>query len=62
MENIKIILTGGVVRWKLLVNKIKQDLVATNICISVYPGEKELEALRDGAIRILSGEEKAKIY
>lgn len=58
----QILLTGGVVRWKLLVEKIKQDLFATNIGISVYPGEFELEALRDGAIRVLSGEEKAKLY
>ena len=58
----QIILTGGVVRWKLLVEKIKQDLFATNIGISVYPGEFELEALRDGAIRVLEGSEKAKQY
>lgn len=58
----QILLTGGVVRWKLLVEKIKQDLFATNIGISVYPGEFELEALRDGAIRVLSGIEKAKEY
>lgn len=58
----QIILTGGVVRWKLLADKIKQDLFSLNIGISVYPGEFELEALRDGAIRVLSGEEKAKEY
>ena len=58
----QIILTGGVVRWKLLEEKIRQDLFAINIGISVYPGEKELEALRDGALRVLSGEEKAKEY
>jgi len=58
----QILLTGGVVRWKLLVEKIKQDLFATNIGISIYPGEFELEALRDGAIRVLAGKENAKIY
>lgn len=58
----QIILTGGVARWNLLVDKIKQDLFALNIGITVYPGEKELEALRDGAIRVLKGEEKAKKY
>ena len=58
----QIILTGGVARWNLLVDKIKQDLFALNIGITVYPGEKELEALRDGAIRVLKGEEKAKEY
>ena len=58
----QIILTGGVVRWPLLVEKIKQDLFATGINISIYPGEKELEALRDGAIRVLTNEEPAKEY
>ncbi|MFA5749620.1 MAG: butyrate kinase [Candidatus Shapirobacteria bacterium] len=62
-ENVdQIILTGGVVRWKLLVDKIKQDLFSLKIGISVYPGEFELEALRDGAIRVLKDEEKAKEY
>jgi len=32
------------------------------IGITVIPGEKELEALRDGAIRVLNGQEKAKEY
>lgn len=58
----QILLTGGVVRWKLLVEKIKQDLFPLGIGISEYPGEKELEALRDGALRVLNKEEAAKIY
>jgi butyrate kinase len=58
----QIILTGGVVRWPLLVESIKRDLSSLNIGISVYPGEKELEALRDGAIRILTNQETAKEY
>jgi len=58
----QIILTGGVVRWKLLVDKIKQDLFSLKIGISVIPGEKELEALRDGVLRILTNQEQAKNY
>lgn len=58
----QILLTGGVVRWPLLVESVKQDLSALNIGISVFPGEFELEALRDGAIRVLSGQEQAKEY
>jgi butyrate kinase len=58
----QILLTGGVVRWPLLVEKIKADLFPLGIGISVYPGEKELEALRDGALRILNKEELVKIY
>ena len=58
----QIILTGGVAYWKLLTDKIKQDVFATKIGVTVYPGEKELEALRDAAIRILTQEENAKEY
>ena len=58
----QIILTGGVAYWKLLTDKIKQDVFATKIGVTVYPGEKELEALRDAAIRVLTNEENAKEY
>jgi len=58
----QVLITGGIARWKLVVNKIKEDLAATNIGVSAYPGEQELEALRDGAIRVLNNEEKAKEY
>ncbi|MDD3003155.1 MAG: butyrate kinase [Candidatus Shapirobacteria bacterium] len=58
----QIILTGGVAYWKLLTDKIKQDVFATKIGVTVYPGEKELEALRDAAIRVLTDKENAKEY
>ncbi len=58
----QILLTGGVIRWPLVVESIKKDLASLNIGISVYPGEFELEALRDGAIRVLNNQEPAKKY
>jgi len=58
----QILITGGVAYWKLLTDKVKQDVFATKIGVSVYPGEKELEALRDAAIRVLTGEENSKEY
>ncbi len=58
----QILITGGIARWKLVTDKVTEDVFATGIGVSVYPGEKELEALRDGAIRVLSGEELAKEY
>lgn len=58
----QIILTGGAARWLLLVESIKKDLFALGIGIRVYPGERELEAMRDGALRVLSKEEKIKEY
>ena len=56
-----ILLGGGMVHDKGLVEYI------TKACswiapVSPYPGEFELEAMAAGAIRVLSGEEKAKIY
>lgn len=58
----RIILTGGIAQWKLLTDRITQYLKQINIGITVIPGEKELEALRDGTIRVLTGEEPAKEY
>ena len=58
----QIILTGGIAQWKLLTDRITQYLKQINIGITVIPGEKELEALRDGTIRVLTGEEPAKEY
>jgi butyrate kinase len=56
-----ILLGGGMV--------YSQDLVArlTQACswiapVSPYPGEFELEAMAAGAIRVLTGQEKAKVY
>jgi butyrate kinase len=58
----QVLVTGGIARWKLVVEKIREDISATGIGVSVYPGEQELEALRDGGIRVLTGQEQAKIY
>ncbi len=58
----QILITGGVARWKSLIEKIKSNLTTLNIGISIYPGEKELESLRDGALRVLNNEEKPRIY
>lgn len=58
----QIIITGGLAQWPLITDKIQHDLNQLNIGITLIPGEKELEALRDGAIRVLSGLELAKEY
>jgi butyrate kinase len=56
-----IILTGGLAYDNNLVNYIKErvDFIGP---VMVYPGEDEMEALALGALRVLKGEEKAKIY
>lgn len=57
----KIILTGGLAYSEKVVNDIKKR-VGWISEIKAYPGEDELLALAQGAIRVLSGEEEAKIY
>lgn len=56
-----IILTGGLAYGKEFIKLItdKTDWLAD---ITVYPGEDELQALAEGAIRVLSGEETARNY
>ncbi|MFC2821729.1 MAG: butyrate kinase [Spirochaetales bacterium] len=56
-----ILLTGGLVRYNDLVEKIK------NRCswiapISAYPGEVEQEAMANAVLDVLSGKEKAFLY
>lgn len=56
-----IILTGGIAYSDKVVNDIKEG-TAWIADIIIYPGEDELLALAQGAVRVLSGEEEAKIY
>jgi len=56
-----IFLTGGLAFNDFVVNTIKErcEFIAP---IKIIPGEREMEALTQGGVRILKGEEKAKIY
>lgn len=56
----KIIITGGVSHSKMLVDKIKKRVEFLGEVV-VMPGEREMQALSQGAIRVLKGEEKAHI-
>lgn len=56
-----IIITGGMAYGKPLVNYIEQK-VSFISQIAVYPGEDEMLALAQGALRVLKGEEIAKEY
>lgn len=57
----QIILTGGIAYGKETVDAIS-EMVSWIAPITVYPGEDELLALAQGALRVLRGEEKAKEY
>lgn len=56
-----ILLTGGIAYSNLVTTNIK-DRVNFIGEVRVYPGEDEMIALAQGGLRVLSGEEEAKIY
>lgn len=56
-----IILTGGVVYNKRIAAWIS-EMVSFIAPVELVPGEDEMLALAQGALRIVNGEEKAKIY
>ena len=56
-----IVLTGGLAYSSILVDKIKEHVNFIGK-IFVYPGEDEIEALRDAAIRVLTGKEIPQEY
>jgi butyrate kinase len=56
-----IILTGGLANSRRLTNKIV-SYIGFMAPVRVLPGEQEMKALAEGALRALSGEEKIKRY
>ena len=54
-------LTGGLAHSEMLVGWIRER-VAWIGPMHVYPGEDEMLALAQGALRVLRGQEKAKTY
>ena len=58
----RVILTGGMARSKMLVDRLQRYLAGLPCGITVYPGENEMVALAKGALRVLYGRETAKTY
>jgi butyrate kinase len=56
-----IVLTGGIANSKRLTDSITEK-VRFIAPVLIFPGEDEMEALTLGALRVISGEEKAKEY
>ena len=56
-----ILLTGGIARSEMLTRSIERR-VRFIAPVRIYPGEDEMQALADGALRVLRGEEPAKEY
>lgn len=58
----RIILTGGMARSELLIERLTRYLSGLPAGITVYPGENELTALARGALRVLYGKEAEREY
>jgi butyrate kinase len=57
-----IIITGGIAHSTRFVEQLKVWIDFLCPTILVYPGEGEMEGLARGVLRVLNGEEAAKIY
>ncbi|MEA3476869.1 MAG: butyrate kinase [Bacteroidota bacterium] len=56
-----ILLTGGIAHNTIVVDYIK-TMVAHIARVVVYPGEDEMKALAENALRVMLGEEECKVY
>ncbi len=56
-----VVVTGGIAHSDYLMNLIKEHVEFLGKFF-VHPGEDEMKALNEGAVRVLNGEEVAKIY
>ncbi len=56
-----ILITGGLANNDIFINHLK-DYINPIAPIHVYPGEDEMRALAEGALRVLSQEEKLQAY
>ncbi len=56
-----IVITGGIAHWHDLVEWIRER-VRWIAPVLIYPGEDEMLALAQGALRVLRGEEMANVY
>lgn len=56
-----LVFTGGMAHSEMLVAKLR-EYVSWIGPITVYPGEDELQALADGVVRVLRGEEQARDF
>jgi butyrate kinase len=56
-----VVLTGGLAHSEMLLGWLRER-VSWIAPVLIYPGEDEMLALAQGALRVLQGEEKAKVY
>lgn len=58
----QILLTGALIHSQWLLGHLRRVLAQVPVGITAYPGNLEMEALRDGALRVLSGIEPLLEY
>jgi len=58
----RVLLTGGMARSQRLVAELTRLLAALGCGVTAYPGENEMAALVQGALRVLDGREQALTY
>lgn len=58
----QILITGGMARSEVLMSRLRQSLSALPTGITLYPGENEMLALAEGALRVLEGREPVREY
>lgn len=56
-----ILLTGGIAYSKYFIDYLKKHINPIAL-VKVYPGEDEMRALAEGAMRVMTKEEQARIY
>lgn len=56
-----VLLTGGMARSERLVTRLRRS-VGWIAPVSIYPGEDELQALAEGVLRVLRGEEEPRSF
>lgn len=57
-----IIITGGGAYWERLTKDIQSRLAFLNVPVHILPGENEMQALAEGALRVMRGEEAVQTY
>jgi butyrate kinase len=58
----QVLLTGGLARSQPLVDVVRRAVEPLGCGLSVYPGENEMMALAQGALRVIAGREEVKQY
>lgn len=57
-----IIITGGGAYWDRMTDDVRARLAFLNVPVHIMPGENEMQALAEGALRVMRGEETARAY